>query len=110
MVYKDTVWFIKITNDIYMANNLIRDSYRNCVLAGQHCLKAHFLEKDNMVKNGYIYKVNEKHFTIFFKELIFYASVQFYDTPEELLLKNEGFVDILMYAQSTGITTALQTN
>ena len=104
MVYKDTVWFIKITNDIYMANNLIRDSYGNCVLAGQHYLKAHFSEKDNMVKNGYIYKVNEKHFTIFFKESILYPFVRFYDTPKELLLKNEGSVDILMY---TGITTAL---
>ena len=89
-----------------MANNLIRDSYRNCVLAGQHYLKGHFLEKDNMVKNGYIYKVNKKHFTIFFKESILYPFVRFYDTPKGLLLKNEDFVDILMYAQSKGITTA----
>ena len=94
-------------NDIYMANNLIRDSYGNCVLAGRHYLKGHFPEKDNMVKYGYNYKVNKKHFTIFFKESIFYPFVPFYDTPKELLLKNEGFVDILIYAQSTGITTAL---
>ena len=107
MVYKDTVWFIKITNDIYMANNLIRDSYGNCVLAGQHYSKAHFSLKDNMVKNGYVYKVNKKHFTIIFKVSILYPFVQFYDTPKELLLQNEGFVDILMYAQITGITTAL---
>ena len=73
MVYKDTVWFMKITNNIYMANNLIKDSYGNCVLlAGQHYLKAHFSEKANMVKNGYIYKVNKKHFTTFFKEPILY--------------------------------------
>ena len=70
MVYKDTVWFIKITNDVYMANNLIRDSYGNYISAAQHYLRAHFSEKDNMVKNGYFYKVNEKHFTIFFKESI----------------------------------------
>ena len=94
-------------NDIYMANNLIRDSYGNCVLAGQHYLKGHFPEKDNMVKYGYNYKVSKKHFTIFFKESILYPFVPFYDTPKELLLKNEGFVDILIYAQSTGITTAL---
>ena len=93
-------------NDIYMANNLIRDSYGNCVLAGRHYLKGHFPEKDNMVKYGYNYKVNKKHFTIFFKESILYPFVPFYDTPKELLLKNEGFVDILIYAQSTG-TTAL---
>ena len=99
MVDKDNGW--------YMANNLIRDSYGNDVLAGQHYLKAHFSEKYSMVKNGYIYKVNEKHFTIFFKESILYLFVRFYDTPKELLLKNEGFVDILMYAQSTGITTTL---
>ena len=94
-------------NDIYMANNLIRDNYGNCVLAGQHYLKGHFPEKDNMVKYGYNYKVNKKHFTIFFKESILYPFVPFYDTRKELLLKNEGFVDILIYAQSTGITTAL---
>ena len=63
MVYKDTVWFIKIMNDIYMANNLIRDSYGNCVLAGKHYWKVHFPEKENMVKTGYIYKENKKHFT-----------------------------------------------
>ena len=63
----DTVGFIKITNDSDMANDLISNSYGNCVLAGQHYLKEHFLEKDNMVKNGHIYKVNKKHFTIFFK-------------------------------------------
>ena len=65
-----------------------------------------------MVKNGYIYKVNEKHFTIFFKESILYPFVWFYDIPKELLHKNEGFVDILMYAQSNanGITTALWAN
>ena len=90
-----------------MANNLIRDSYGNYVLAGQHYLKAHFSVKDNMLKDGYIYKVNEKQFTIFFKESIVYTFVRFYDFPKELLLKNEGFVDILMYAQITGITTAL---
>ena len=90
-----------------MTNNLVRDSYGNCVLAGQYYLKAHFSVKGNMVKNGYIYKVNKKHFTIFFKESILYPFVRFYDTPKELLLKNESFVDILMYAQSTGITTAL---
>ena len=70
-------------------------------------LKAHFSEKDNMVKNGCIYKVNEKYFAIFFKESILHPFVRFYGTPKDLLLKNEGFVDILMYAQSTGITTAL---
>ena len=94
-------------NGICMASNLIRDSYGNWVLAGQHYLKAHFSEKDNMVKNGYIYKVNKKHFTIFFKESVLHPVVRFYDTPKELLFKNECFVDILMYAQSTGITTAL---
>ena len=102
----DTVCFIKI-NDIDITNDLIRDSYGNCVLAGQHYLKGHFLEKDNMVKNGYIYKINKKHFTIFFEESILYPSVRFYDTPKGLLLKNEDFVDILMYIQSTDITTAL---
>ena len=55
MVYKDTVQFIKIMNDTYMTYNLIRDSYGNCVLAGQHYLKAHFSEEDNIVKNGYIH-------------------------------------------------------
>ena len=103
----DTVWFIKIANDIGMANNLIRDSYGNCILAGQHYLKGHSLEKDNMVKNRYIYKVNKKHFIIFFKESIFYPIVRFYDIPEGLLLKNEDFVDIFVYAQSTGISTVL---
>ena len=90
-----------------MANDLIRDSYENCVLAGQHHLKGHFLEKENTVKNGYIYKVNKTHFTIFYKEWTLYLFVRFYDTPKGLSLKNEDFVDILMYAQSTGITTAL---
>ena len=49
---------MKITNDIAMTNDLIRDSYGNCVLARQHYLKGlgHFLEKDNMVKNGNITK------------------------------------------------------
>ena len=53
-----TVWFMKITNDIDMANDLIRDSCGNCVLARQHYLTGlgHFLEKDNMVKNGHITK------------------------------------------------------
>ena len=67
-------------------------------LAWQHYLKAHFSEEDNMVKNGYIHKVNEKHFTIFFKESILYPFVRFYDTPNELLFKNESLVDILMHA------------
>ena len=40
-------------------------------------------------------------------ESILYPFVPFYDTPKELLLNDEGFVDILMHAQSTGITTAL---
>ena len=75
--------------------------------AGQHYLKVYFLKKDNMVKNGYIYNVNKKHFIIFFKESILYLFVRFYDTPKGLLLKNEDFVDILMYDRSTGITTAL---
>ena len=97
----DTVWFIKITSDIDIANDLIRDSY------GKHYFKGHFIEKDNMVKNGYIYKVKKKHFTIFFKESILYLFVRFYDTPKGLLLKYEDFVDILMYAQSTDTTTAL---
>ena len=59
-----------------------------------------------MVKNGYIYKVDQNHFTVFLKESILYPFVQFYDTPKGLLLKNEDFVDILMYAQSTGIIIA----
>ena len=63
-----------------------------------------------MLKNEYIYKLDEKHFTMFFKESILYSFVQFYDTPKEPLLKNGGFVDILMYVQSTGITTALKRN
>ena len=83
MVYEDTVWFINVTNNIYMVNNLIRDSYGNCVLAWQHYLKAHFSEKDSMVKYGYIYKVNKKHFT----ESILYPLVPFYDTPKELYSK-----------------------
>ena len=74
---------------------------------GQHYLKGYFLKKDNMVKNGYIYNVNKKYFIIFFKESILYLFVRFYDTPKGLLLKNEDFVDILMYDRSTGITTAL---
>ena len=85
-----------------MANDLIRDSYGNCVLNGQH-----YLEKDKMVKNGHIYIVNKNHFTILFKEPILYPFVRFYDTPKGLLLKNGDFVDFLMYAQSTGITAAL---
>ena len=64
----DTVWLMKITNNTDITNDLIRDSYGNCVLAGQHWLKGCFSEKDNMVKNGYIYIVNKKHFTIFFKQ------------------------------------------
>ena len=60
-----------------------------------------------MVKNGYIYIVNKKHFTIFFKQSLLHPFVRFYDTPKGPLLKSEDFVDILMYAQSTGITTAL---
>ena len=103
----DTVWFIQITNDIDMGNDLIRDSYGNFVLTGQHYLKRHFLEKANMVKNGHIYKVNKKHFTIFFEEPILYPFIRFYDIPKGLLLKNEDVVDFLMYAQSTDITTAL---
>ena len=63
-----------------------------------------------MLKNEYIYKLDEKHFTIFFKESILYPFIQFYDTPKEPLLKNGGFVNILMYVQSTGITTALKRN
>ena len=63
-----------------------------------------------MLKNEYIYKLDEKHFTIFFKESILYPFVQLYDTPKEPLLKNGRFVDILMYVQSTGITTALKRN
>ena len=103
----DTLWFIKITSDIDMANDLIRDSYGLCILSGQDYFKGQFLEKDNMVKNGYIYKVKKKHLTIFFKESILYLFVRFYDTPKWLLLKYEDFVDILMYAQSKGITTTL---
>ena len=69
--------------------------------------KLHLQYIYNMVKNGYIYKVNKKHFTMFLKESVVYPCVRFYDTPKGLSLKNEDFVDILMYAQSTGITTAL---
>ena len=94
-------------NHIDMASNLIRDSYGNCALARQQSLKGYFLEKKNMVKNGYIYKVNKKHFTIFFKESVLYLFVQFYKIPKEFLLKIKDFVDVLMYAQRTGITTAL---
>ena len=90
-----------------MANDWIRDDYGNCFLAGQYYLKGYFLEKENMVKNGYIYKVNKKHFTIFFKESILYSFVRFFGTTKGLLLGSEDFVDILMYAKSTGITTAL---
>ena len=103
----DTVWLIKIASDSDMANDLIRDSYGLCILAGQDYFKGHFSEKDNMVKNGYIYKVKKKDLTLFFKESILYLFVRFYDTPKGLLLKYEDFVDILMYAQSKGITTAL---
>ena len=38
----------------------------NCVLTGQQYLKGHFLKKDKMVNNGHIYKLNKKHFTVFF--------------------------------------------
>ena len=69
--------------------------------------KLHLQYIYNMVKNGYIYKVNKKHFTMFFIESVLYSFVRFYDTPKGLSLKNEDFVDILMYVQSTGITTAL---
>ena len=69
--------------------------------------KLHLQYIYNMVKNGYIYKVNQKHFTMFFIESVLYSFVRFYDTPKGLSLKNEDFVDILMYVQSTGITTAL---
>ena len=81
-----------------MPNDLNRNGCGNCVLGGRHYLKGHSLEKDNMVKNGYIYKVNKKHLPIFFKESILYPFVRFYDTPKALLLKNEDFVDILMLA------------
>ena len=60
-----------------------------------------------MVKKGCIYKVNKKHFTMFFKESILYFFVRFYDSPKGIIVKNEGFLDILMYVQNTGITTAL---
>ena len=96
--FADTVWFIKITNDIDMPNDLIRNGCGNCVLGGQHYLKGHSLEKENTVKNGYIQKVNKKHLLIFFKESILYPFVRFADTPKALLLKNEDFVDILMLA------------
>ena len=69
--------------------------------------KLHLQYIYNMVKNGYIYKVNKKHFTMFFIESVLYPFVRFYGTPKGLSLKNEDFVYILMYAQSTGITTAL---
>ena len=81
-----------------MPNDLNRNGCGNCVLGGRHYLKGHSLEKDNMVKNGYIYKINKKYFPIFFKESILYPFVRFYDTPKALLLKNEDFVDILMHA------------
>ena len=68
MVYKDKLWFIKITNDVYMTYNLIRDSYGNCVLAGQYYLKAHFSEEGNMVKNGYTHIPS---LTALFKKYIF---------------------------------------
>ena len=89
-----------------MANDLIRDSYRNCVLGGQHYLKGHFLEKDNIVKNGCIYKVNKKHFPIFLKESILYSFFRFYDTP--YFTEKWGlcrYFDVC--PQSTGITRAL---
>ena len=70
-------------------------------------IKVHKSYIYNMVKNGYIYKVNKKHFTMFFIESVLYPFVRFYDTPKGLSLKNEDFVDILTYVQSTGITTAL---
>ena len=38
---------------------------------------------------------------------ILHLLVRFYDAPKGLLVKNEGFVDILMYVQNTGITAAL---
>ena len=66
-----------VYKDIYIANNLIKDSYGNCVVAGKHYLKAHFSVKENIVKNGYTDKVNEKDFTIFFKESILYPFVRF---------------------------------
>ena len=103
----DTVWFINITNDIDMVNDLIRDSYGNCVNAEQHYLQGHILEKGNMVKNNHIYKIDEKRFTIFFKESILHPFVRFFDTPKGHILKNEDFVDILMYAQITSIITTL---
>ena len=69
--------------------------------------KSSFLFSDYDNGQRYIYKVNKKHFPIFFKEPILYIIVWFCDTPKGLLLKNEDFVDILMYAESIGIITAL---
>ena len=44
---------------------------------------------------------------MFFKESILYLFVRFYDSPKGIIVKNEGFLDILMYVQNTGITTVL---
>ena len=50
-------------------------------------IKVHKSYIYNMVKNGYIYKVNKKHFTMFFKESVLYPFVRFYDTPKGLTQK-----------------------
>ena len=72
--------------------------------------KSSFLFSDyNNNGQRYIYKVNKKHFTIFVKEPILYIIIRYYDT-KRLLLKNEDLVNILMYAESIGIITALKGN
>ena len=100
----DTMWFVKVTQEVEFADKNMEDGYGNIILMGQHYLKGNFLEREYMTTKGHIFKVNKKKETMLFKETILYPFVNFQERKKGLFLSNNDYVDILLYTQNSEVT------
>ena len=98
----ETMWFVKITKEVEQAENGLLDDYCNAVAAGESYLEGHFLEKQHETTRGFLYKVNLKKKTFFFKESVLYPFVNFSERKTGLFLDNHDYVDILYNIQKSG--------
>ena len=77
------------------------DDYLITIAAGQQYIEGNFLERQEMAKKGYYYKLQKKK-VYFYKESIVYSFVQLKESKKGLFLSNEEYVVILNYVEKTG--------
>ena len=91
----DTVWFVKIIEEMRTDKNAVKDKYGNTIQAGQPFLSGHFLESTRHPN----YYTESKKTTYFYKESVVYPCVQVEHTKKGHLITSEEYLNIINYVE-----------